>query len=72
MLATGPGRRSSVAWARSLPGDRSAVMKTFIRDATALAAARQRALSGRDATAPAQERELLQRTAAARAALLAR
>lgn len=72
MLATGPGRRSSVAWARSLPGDRSAVMKTFIRDATALAAARQRALSGRDATAPAQERELLQRTTAARAALLAR
>ncbi|MCC4249093.1 MULTISPECIES: PrsW family intramembrane metalloprotease [Microbacterium] len=71
MLATGAGRRSSVAWARSLPGDRSAVMKTFIRDATALAAARQRALSGRDASASAQERALLQRTTAARAALLA-
>ena len=71
MLATGAGRRSSVAWARGLPGDRSAVMKTFIRDATALAAARQRALSGRDATAAAQERALLQRTTAARAALLA-
>ncbi|SIR67653.1 PrsW family intramembrane metalloprotease [Microbacterium sp. RURRCA19A] len=71
MLATGAGRRSSVAWARGLPGDRSAVMKSFIRDATALAAARQRALSGRDATAAAQERALLQRTTAARAALLA-
>ncbi|MXS74744.1 protease PrsW [Microbacterium sp. CSI-V] len=71
MLATGAGRRSSVAWARGLPGDRSAVMKTFIRDATALAAARQRALSGRDATAAGQERALLQRTTAARAALLA-
>ena len=70
MLATGAGRRSSVAWARSLPGDRSAVMKTFIRDATALAAARQRALSGRDATAATQERALLQKTTAARAALL--
>ncbi len=71
MLATGAGRRSSVAWARSLPGDRSAVMKTFIRDATALAAARQRALSGRDATAAAQERALLQKTTTARAALMA-
>jgi RsiW-degrading membrane proteinase PrsW (M82 family) len=71
MLATGAGRRSSVAWARSLPGDRSAVMKEFIRDATALAAARQRALSGRDAHAASHERALLQRTTAARAALLA-
>ena len=71
MLATGPGRRSAVAWARSLPGDRSAQMRTFIRDATALAAARQRALSGRDATAATQERALLQQTTAARAALLA-
>ena len=71
MLATGAGRRSSVAWARSLPGDRSAVMREFIRDATALAAARQRALSGRDVHAAADERALLQRTTAARAALLA-
>lgn len=71
MLATAPGRRSARAWARTLPGDRSAEMKTFIRDATALATARQRALSGRDATAAAQERALLERTAAARAALLA-
>ena len=72
MLATGPGRRSAVAWARTLPGDRSAVMKTFITDATALAAARQRSLSGRDPHAPATERYLLERTMAARTALLGR
>ncbi|MGN7968446.1 PrsW family intramembrane metalloprotease [Microbacterium sp. 22296] len=70
MLATGPGRRSAVAWARTLPGDRSAVMKTFIMDATALAAARQRSLSGRDPHAPATERYLLERTMAARSTLL--
>ncbi|MDQ1083469.1 MULTISPECIES: PrsW family intramembrane metalloprotease [Microbacterium] len=70
MLATGPGRRSAVAWSRTLPGDRSTVMKTFITDATALAAARQRSLSGRDPHAPATERYLLERTMAARAALL--
>ncbi|MEZ3156334.1 PrsW family intramembrane metalloprotease [Microbacterium sp. BWR-S6Y] len=72
MLATGPGRRSALAWARTLPGDRSPVMKTFIADATALAAARQRTLSGRDPQAPAAERYLLERTTAARAALLSR
>ena len=71
MLATAPGRRSALAWARTLRGDRSATMKSFIRDATALAAARQRALSGRDPYAVATERQLLERTTAARAALLA-
>ncbi len=71
MLATAPGRRSALAWARTLRGDRSAIMKGFIRDATALAAARQRALSGRDPHAVATERQLLERTTAARAALLA-
>ncbi len=71
MLATGSGRRSARAWARTLPGDRTPVMKQFIVDATALAAARQRSLSGRDAQAPSEERRLLERTAAARAALLA-
>lgn len=70
MLATGPGRRSALAWSRTLPGDRSGVMKGFITDATALAAARQRSLSGRDPHAPATERYLLERTTAARAALL--
>ncbi|MFZ8757838.1 PrsW family intramembrane metalloprotease [Microbacterium sp. HMH0099] len=72
MLATGAGRRSALAWARTLPGDRTAAMKQFIVDATALAAARQRSLSGRDAQAPAEERRLLERTGAARATLLAR
>lgn len=71
MLATAPGRRSAVAWARTLRGDRSGIMKSFIVDATALAAARQRALSGRDPHAVATERQLLERTTAARAALLA-
>ncbi len=47
-------------------------MKAFIVDATALAAARQRTLSGRDPQAPATERYLLERTTAARAALLSR
>ncbi|MDQ1122748.1 PrsW family intramembrane metalloprotease [Microbacterium trichothecenolyticum] len=72
MLATGPGRRSALAWARTLPGDRTAVMRGFIADATALAAARQRSLSGREPQAAATERYLLERTTAARAALLAR
>ena len=42
MLATSAGRKAALAWARSLRGDRSALMKTFIADATALAATRQR------------------------------
>lgn len=71
MLATCPGRRSALAWARTLPGDRTVVMKAFIADATALAAARQRALSGRDPQAVATERYLLERTTDARTALLA-
>jgi protease PrsW len=71
MLATGPGRRRGLAWARTLRGDRTPLMRTFIADATALAAARQRALSGRDPHAIDDERVLLQRTAAARAALFA-
>ncbi|MDF2993290.1 MAG: putative rane protein [Microbacterium sp.] len=71
MLATAPGRRSALAWARTLPGNRAETMRGFIVDATALAAARQRALSGRDPHAVATERQLLERTTAARAALLA-
>lgn len=72
MLATPAGRRAGVAWARSLPGDRAGTMKAFITEATALAAARQRALSGRDAAAARDEHVLLQRSVAARAALFAR
>ncbi|MGP3535252.1 PrsW family intramembrane metalloprotease [Microbacterium sp. RD1] len=71
MLATGPGRRAAMTWARGLRGDRRALMRTFIADATALAAARQRALSGRDAQAAEAERSLLERTATARAGLFA-
>lgn len=72
MLATPPGRRAALAWARTLPGNRVPIMKAFIRDATRLAAARQRAITGRDPGAADAERELLARTAHARAALFAR
>ncbi|WP_106816192.1 PrsW family intramembrane metalloprotease [Microbacterium timonense] len=71
MLATSAGRKAALAWARSLRGDRTALMKTFIADATALAATRQRAITGRDANAASQERELLTKTAATRAAMFA-
>ena len=71
MLATSAGRKAALAWARSLRGDRTALMKRFILDATALAAARQRAITGRDASAAEDERVLLARTADARAALFA-
>jgi len=71
MLATGAGRKAGLAWAATLRGDRTALMQGFIADATALAAARQRAITGRDPHATEDERVLLERTAAARAALFA-
>jgi RsiW-degrading membrane proteinase PrsW (M82 family) len=71
MLATAPGRKAALAWARSLRGDRTALMKSFITDATALAATRQRAITGRDPQAAVEERELLAKTAATRAAMFA-
>jgi RsiW-degrading membrane proteinase PrsW (M82 family) len=71
MLATGAGRRAGLSWARTLRGDRRALMRAFIADATSLAAARERALTGRDPHAADAERELLARTAAARTALFA-
>lgn len=71
MLATSAGRKAGLAWAATLRGDRTRLMKGFIADATALAAARQRAISGRDANAAEDEAVLLQRTVAARAALFA-
>ncbi len=71
MLATGAGRRAALTWARGLRGDRTPLMRSFIADATALAATRQRALTGRDPHAPADERELLNKTAATRAAMFA-
>ncbi|WP_457100545.1 PrsW family intramembrane metalloprotease [Microbacterium sp. P5_E9] len=71
MLATPAGRRTGLRWAKTLRGDRTAIMKGFILDATALAMARQREITGRDPAAIHDESALLERTAAARAALLA-
>ncbi len=71
MLATGAGRKAALEWARGLRGDRTAIMKEFIADATALAAARQRSISGRDVHARDDEHVLLARTTAARAAMFA-
>lgn len=70
MLATGRGRSRAVAWARSLPGDRSAAMRRFIVEATALAAARHRVIGGRDPRAAADERVYLERATRARRDLL--
>jgi RsiW-degrading membrane proteinase PrsW (M82 family) len=66
MLATRPGRRAALAWAGRLPGDRRPQMRAFIQEATALAAARQRLVSGRDPKAVDEERVFLARAAAAR------
>ena len=71
LLATAPGRRAGLAWAARLPGDRRPQMRDFIREATSLAAARQRLISGRDPKAAVEERSLLVRTAAARERLYA-
>lgn len=71
MLATPSGRKAGMTWAGTLRGDRRDLMRGFIRDATALAAARQRAITGRDPAATEDEQVLLARTAAARAALFA-
>lgn len=71
MLATPAGRKTGMRWAAQLRGDRRPLMREFIKDATTLAAVRQRAITGRDPLAPAQEQALLARTRAARAALLA-
>ena len=71
MLATTGGRKQGLAWAKGLRGNRRELMKSFIKDATTLAAVRQRALAGRDRHAAEHERALLARTAATRQALLA-
>lgn len=71
MLATPAGRRTGLHWASGLRGDRRAVMREFIRDAAALAAVRQRAITGRDRLAAADEHALLMRIRDARARLLA-
>ncbi len=71
MLATPDGRRTGLSWAASLREDRRPIMRAFIKDATALAAVRQRAVTGRDPLAAADEHALLMRTRSARQALLA-
>lgn len=71
LLATGSGRRAALAWAGRLPSDRRPQMRAFIREATALAATRQRVLTGRDPGAVAEQEALLARTRAAREALFA-
>lgn len=72
MLATRAGRARAVAWARTLPGDRSAAMRRFIAEATSLAAARQRVVTGRDPAAAVDERVHLERATRARGDVLAR
>nr|WP_201469519.1 PrsW family intramembrane metalloprotease [Microbacterium hydrocarbonoxydans] len=71
MLATPAGRKTGLRWASQLRGDRRPLMRDFIKDATMLASVRQRAITGRDPMAPADEQALLARTRATRAALLA-
>ncbi|MFS0852353.1 PrsW family intramembrane metalloprotease [Microbacterium sp. 179-I 3D4 NHS] len=71
MLATPAGRKVGMAWASRLRGDRRPLMREFIKDATTLASVRQRAITGRDPLAAEDERALLIRTRATRAALLA-
>lgn len=66
MLATGAGRSRALTWARSLPGDRVSAMRRFIVEATALAAARQRVITGRDPHAARDERVFLERATRAR------
>lgn len=70
LLATGGGRRRAIAWARTLPGDRTETMRAFIAEATRLAAARQRALTGRDDHALSDERAHLVRATRLRQTLL--
>ncbi len=71
MLATPAGRRTGLAWASTLRGDRRPLMRAFIADAVALAHVRQRVLLGRDGQARHDEQVLLMRMVGHRAALLA-
>jgi len=71
MLGTHEGRRQARAWAASQPPAIRTAMRRFTTDATRLAFARQRALTGRDELVDwAGESELLDRVNADRAALL--
>lgn len=67
-LATPAGRRAAKAWATST--GRGPIMKDYIKDATKLAFARQRVITGRDRIgSQVDEAELLQRITVQRAAL---
>lgn len=69
-LGTSQGRRQALAWAR--PRGLGAVMKAYIRDATLLAFARNRIVSGRDRIGSQHDEALLlQRVTASRRALMA-
>ena len=67
-LATPAGRRQAKQWAAST--GRGQIMKDYIKDATKLAFARQRVITGRDRIgSQADEAQLLQRISQQRAAL---
>ncbi|MCU1635404.1 MAG: Conserved rane protein [Cryobacterium sp.] len=71
MLATPAGRRQARAWARTQPGTKRDAMRRFTTDATRLAFARQRALTGRAGLVDrADESQLLRRVVADRAEVL--
>lgn len=71
MLATGPGRRRAVAWARSFQA--ADAMKTFVQAATRLAFTRQRIVVGAEVSRNQEaERQLLRDVTDARNQLFAR
>lgn len=71
MLASWSGRRQAISWARTLPGNKSRVMKQFAQDATRLAFTRQRIITGRnDLVNRTTEQELLAAVASDRQVLL--
>jgi len=71
MLGTPAGRRAGLRWAGGLREDRRSLMRSFIKDATALAATRQRIIGGRDPHAAHEEQTLLRRMQVTRSELLA-
>ncbi|MBN9198923.1 MAG: PrsW family intramembrane metalloprotease [Microbacterium ginsengisoli] len=71
MLSTASGRRAAVAWASGFPRDRRRAMRMFIREASVLAAVRQRVVNRRNPLDVADERSHLDRIGAARAELFA-
>jgi hypothetical protein len=71
MLSTGAGRRQARTWAKAQGGDTGTVMRRFTQDATHLAFARQRVITGRDGIGGRRdEAQLLQAVTADRGMLL--